>query len=320
MADRYLREGVAHKAASTISVETAYLVSARAAFKDRKAKDISRQDVIDFLAARAVGTPIAANRTLAVLATMFGWAVERGILETTPIVKIGKPTKREIPKDRVLNEREIVTLWRAFDDLDKPMAAALRLLLVTGQRPGQVAAMERGELHDLDDRGGAAWHIPVAKRKDPRGAKRGPHVVPLSPLAGKIIGGCLDARASDDLSPAVFLSRRSGAAIERNSFSQAMRRLVARLDAQRLAADPSTIASLQARPPSPHDLRRTCATQMAALGISREDRMAVLDHSQPGVHSKHYDHYERLAEKRAALEAWERRLREILAAPIGEAR
>ncbi len=236
--------------------------------------------------------PIAANRTLAVLATLFGWAVERGILETTPIVKIGKPTKREIPKDRVLSEREIVTLWRAFDDLDKPMAAALRLLLMTGQRPGQVAAMERRELHDLDDRAGAAWHIPVAKRKDPRGAKRGPHVVPLSPLAGQIIEGCLDARAPV-LSPAVFLSRRSGAAIERNSLSQAMRRLVTRLDAQRLAAHPSTIASLQARPPSPHDLRRTAATQMAALGVPREDRMAVLDHSQPGVHSKHYDYYER---------------------------
>jgi hypothetical protein len=78
VADRYLREGVAHKAASTAAVERAYLVSARAAFKDRKAKDISRQDVIDFLAARAVGTPIPANRTLAVLATLSGWAVERG--------------------------------------------------------------------------------------------------------------------------------------------------------------------------------------------------------------------------------------------------
>lgn len=239
VADRYLREGVAHKAASTISVETAYLVSARAAFKDRKAKDISRQDVIDFLAARAVGTPVAANRTLEVLATLFGWAVERGILETTPIVKIGKPTKREIPKDRVLTEREIVPLWRAFDDLDKQMAAALRLLLVTGQRPSQVAAVELGELHDLHDPEGAAWHIPAAKRKDPRGSKRGPHVVPLAQFAVEIVESALASRSPGDSSPAVFLSRRNGgAAIERNSLSQALQRLVTCLDARRLDAAP----------------------------------------------------------------------------------
>jgi integrase len=77
------------------------------------------------------------------------------------------------------------------------------------------------------------------------------------------------------------------------------------------------IAGLRSKPPTPHDLRRTCATQ-AALGVLREDRMAVLDHAQPGVHSKHYDHYERLAEKRAALAVWGRK-REILAAPIVKA-
>jgi hypothetical protein len=46
-------------------------------------------------------------------------------------------------------------------------------------------------------------------------------------------GGRMSCHSPDDLSPAVFLSRRSGAAIERNSLSQAMRRLVTRLDAQR---------------------------------------------------------------------------------------
>jgi hypothetical protein len=51
---------------------------------------------------------------------------------------------------------------------------------------------------------------------------------------------------------------------------------------------------------------------MAALGIRREDRKAVLDHSEGDVHGRHYDQYERLPEKRLALAAWERRLRDIL--------
>lgn len=152
LADRYLREAVEpRKAASTAGVERAYLASAREAFKGRKAKEISRQDIRDFLAERAKTAPVGANRTLAILSTLFGWAVEAGVLDATPVVKIARPTKYETPKDRVLNDLEIVALWRAFDGLDKPMSGALRLLLATGQRPGQIVTMEQGELHDLHD-------------------------------------------------------------------------------------------------------------------------------------------------------------------------
>ena len=60
----------------------------------------------------------------------------------------------------------------------------------------------------------------------------------------------------------------------------------------------------RADPPSPHDLRRTFATRLSGLGVSKEDRDALLNHIRSDVGSKHYDLYERAKEKRAALNQW----------------
>ena len=60
----------------------------------------------------------------------------------------------------------------------------------------------------------------------------------------------------------------------------------------------------RADPPSPHDLRRTFATRLSSLGVSKEDRDALLNHIRADVGSKHYDLYERAKEKRVALNQW----------------
>jgi integrase len=65
--------------------------------------------------------------------------------------------------------------------------------------------------------------------------------------------------------------------------------------------------------PTPHDFRRSCATGLAALGVPREDRLAVLAHAQDDVHAAHYDRYDRLAERRRALVLWEAHVAEIVA-------
>ena len=65
-------------------------------------------------------------------------------------------------------------------------------------------------------------------------------------------------------------------------------------------------------PPSPHDLRRTFATRLSGLGVSKEDRDALLNHIRSDVGSKHYDLYERAKEKRAALSKWEEALAALL--------
>lgn len=56
------------------------------------------------------------------------------------------------------------------------------------------------------------------------------------------------------------------------------------------------------------DIRRTCKTLMGELGISKELRDRIQNHALQDVSSRHYDRYDYLAEKRDALEQWERRL------------
>jgi integrase len=63
---------------------------------------------------------------------------------------------------------------------------------------------------------------------------------------------------------------------------------------------------------TPHDMRRTAATHLAALGFSTVVPF-VLGHTPKTVTGIHYDHHGYLAEKRNALEAWAQRLDGIAA-------
>jgi Arm DNA-binding domain/Phage integrase family len=136
----------------------------------RKAKDIARRDVIallDKIVDR--GSPIAANRTLAVVRRMFGWALSRDIVSANPCARVKAPSQ-ETRRDRVLSADEIAGLWRALDKPDlaisKPIRLALKLQLATGQRKGEVVGAEWGEF-DLNE---LIWTIPGERAKN-RGAR-----------------------------------------------------------------------------------------------------------------------------------------------------
>ena len=64
--------------------------------------------------------------------------------------------------------------------------------------------------------------------------------------------------------------------------------------------------------PTAHDLRRTLATRLAALGIAAEDVKACLNHARGDVTGRHYDQYDRLREKRRALELWSEQVQSII--------
>jgi hypothetical protein len=54
---------------------------------------------------------------------------------------------------------------------------------------------------------------------------------------------------------------------------------------------------------------------MATLGVSKDDRMRVVNHSSGDVHDRHYDKSEHMAEKRAALEVWGAALARMVGEP-----
>jgi integrase len=175
----------------------------------RKANDIARKDVIALLD-RIIdrGSPVAANRTLAVVRRMFGWAPSRDIIPANPCSAVKAPGK-ETRRDRVLSADEIAALWRSLDDpatpISRPIRLALKLQLTTAQRKGEVIDAEWSEF-DITE---GVWTIPAANAKNGM-----PHRVPLSALALAVLdevrgmaltaanrNGCFSRRVARGQSP-----------------------------------------------------------------------------------------------------------------------
>jgi integrase len=309
LAERYLNDYAKPRKASWKDDEQR-LGRARAALGRKEAASVTRRDIINFLDDVKRTAPVQANRIQTILCTMFNWAVEEELLDSNPIAGLRKRAK-ESAATRTLTDAEIRVLWAGFDAAAREsvtgedVAAALKALLLTGQRPGEVAGALQRELSDLGNKL-ARWEIPGERMK-----ARRPHVLPLAPMARSIFEHAVARRSEEGDKVGVFGSRYlERDTLARHSLSQALRRIIPNLEAPGPNAD--AVASLQADPPTPHDFRRTVATGMAALAIPREDRLAVLGHRPGDVHGAHYDRYERLKEKRSALETWERHVAEVL--------
>jgi len=259
---------------------------------NRKARDIGRRDVIallDSIVAR--GAPIMANRTLATIRRMFNWAVGRDILDASPCVQIERPAA-ENKRDRVLAVAEIRAFWHGLDHL--PIADSIRLALkfqlVTGQRRGECAEASWAEC-DFDE---DIWTIPAER------AKNGvAHRVPLSSLTLDLLDEIKERCGGSDW---LFPSPRGMGPITPSSISHALKKHRGKLG----IADAS-----------PHDLRRTAASHMTGLGVSRLVVSKILNHVESGV-TAIYDQYAYDREKRDALAIWARRISEIIA-PEGAA-
>ena len=120
-----------------------------------KAADIARKDVRGVLD-RIGDRPVLSNAVLAGASAVFSWAVEQDILAINPARGIKRhPVKA---RERILNESEIKSFWIAFDDAGLLRSSALKLVLLTGQRPGEVCHMRREHIEQVE--GGAWWTLP----------------------------------------------------------------------------------------------------------------------------------------------------------------
>jgi integrase len=257
------------------------------AWGKRKAKDITRRDVItllDKLVDR--GAPIQANRTLACVRKMFNFAVSRDIVPISPCTQITAPSA-ENRRDRVLSAGEIRLFWQKLDAAPMAMVTrlALKLILVTGQRKGEVINAEWSEVN-LNS---AWWTIPAEKSKNKLA-----HRVPLSPLAIALLE---EAQALAGDSRWVFPGRKIENPIRGDSVNEALARSLPCLEIEDQFV--------------PHDLRRTMASHLTGMGISRLVVSKLLNHVETGITAV-YDRHSYDDEKRRALEAWGIRLQEII--------
>jgi integrase len=254
------------------------------AWGDRQIQDVTKRDVLDLLDGVVDrGGGLTANRVLAAIRKLFNWAVDRGIIETSPAAGVRAPLPEQ-SRDRVLSDDELRSLWLACDKRGYPWGDFTKLLLLTGQRRTEVGGMTWSEL-DLDKK---EWNLPAHRTKNGEA-----HTIPLPEVAVDIIKALPRIASDGD-----FLFTVNGGS-HVTGYSRAKADLSAP-DSERWTF---------------HDLRRTAATGMARLGISLPVIEKVLNHTSGsfagivGVYQRHSF----ADEKRTALEVWAKHVTALVA-------
>lgn len=263
----------------------------------KRIQDITRRDVREHLERLAVTAPIGANRTFAELRKFFNWTVGKDILTASPMTDLQAPSEENASRNRVLIRRkeipgssddELCWLWQACEAYDDaagrgPFGPFLQLLVLTGQRRTEVAAMTWGEI-DMD---AAEWVIPAARSKNGE-----PHVVPLSKSAIAILLALPRIKGNSGY---VFTTDGEHPV---SGFSRMKHRI------DNLMADMAGGVNIPDW--TLHDIRRTVAAGMQRIGVKMEVTEKVLNHKSgsfrgiAGVYQVH-DYAD---EKRVALDAW----------------
>ena len=222
--------------------------------------------------------PTARNRLRSALSTFFSWAIQEGLTETNPVQGTGK-ADAGASRDRVLTPDELRTLWRSLG-YDR-FSEIVRLLLLTGQRRNEIGKLQWSEV----DLARKLIMLPPERVKNGRA-----HDVPLSAQALAILAR-LPRRNSSGF---IFADRGF------NDWDRAKQELD-----QRLGFTDWRL----------HDIRRTCATMMAEIGVLPHIVEAVLNHQsghKAGVAGT-YNRARYEGEMRSALRRWADHLDRVVA-------
>ncbi len=281
----------------------------------RKAVDITKRDVVLLLESIIErGSPGSANNNFKIIRKMFNYAVEKDIIKhrDNPCVGVKMPAPLN-RGDRALNADEIKTLWAnmAACPISDDIQRALKLIILTAQRPGEVIGMHTSEID------GKWWTVPAERSKNKLA-----HRVYLTPTALDLIGPLeVMDEETKEMKPKEFIfpcvSVKKDKPAKRLSISQAVSRSLAvpiKANGEQVfdkEGNPVTENKLGVADFTPHDLRRTAATFMSQLGFMDEIIDSVLNHTKQGIiRTYNLNRYDK--EKQQALEAWERKLNSII--------
>jgi integrase len=237
--------------------------------------DVRRSQIVEMLdKIEDEHGPVQADRTLAYFRKALNWYAARDDRFVPAIVPgMARTRGSERARSRVLSDDEIRLFWPLLEKAGI-WGACAKVLLLTGQRRGEVGAMRRNEI-DKD----GVWVIPTEKYKTRRS-----HVVPLSRTAFDII------EAQSNHYDHVFASRKE------TRFSAWAKPKIKFDRAVAAANDGNPVQNWTL-----HDLRRTAKTLMARAGVRPDISERVLGHVIAGVEGV-YDRHSYLDEKREALE------------------
>jgi hypothetical protein len=104
----------------------------------RPIDQIKRADVVRVLdTIIAGGAPTRANRALAAIKKLMNWCIDRAMIETSPVAALRPPTK-EVARDRVLTDEEMIAIWHAGASEGFAFAHIILQALHASARKGQI--------------------------------------------------------------------------------------------------------------------------------------------------------------------------------------
>ena len=257
-----------------------------------KMVDVRRRDIQPVIdRSLGQGKLHMANRVFHTTKSLFKWAVSRGEIDEDPCAGMRQPAQ-EKARDRALSDDEVKQIWQQLPKVSFQAGAAIKLLLLTGQRSQEVLGAKWSEF-DFER---ALWTLPSSEPGRSK-KRKSAHLVPLSPTAVSIIAALRERNG--DL-PTLFRAKtRAGGP------ASPTRSLLLGAKIQLDEALPELAAWRI------HDLRRTCRTGMGMLGVPVHVAELVLGHALTGIVAT-YDRYTYLAEKRDALNRWEAHVLQVV--------
>ena len=269
---------------------------------DKKIADVTRDEVISALDTIAEGQrkgKTAKQLTGEVLTQakrLWRFAVERGLLVESPIEKLtrsafdAKPNKRDV----TLRLDELAAIWRALDNpnqckSDPVTIAAMKLLILTGQRESEVCEAEWTEF----DLSAGLWRLPAERTKTKRA-----HLVHLAPQAVAIIQALKPITGKRHY---VFASPlKPKQAIYGRAVNNSLQTMFNR-------GKLPNVTQCHV-----HDFRRTLISRLPDLGFEAFLGHKIANHVLSGVFA-HYNTNSYEEQRETALKAWAERI-EILVA------
>lgn len=232
-----------------------------------------------------------ARKCLTLMRGMFDFAEARGQITVNPAQAI-QPSKigasKSAPRERTLDLKELRRLWVAIDEMRLALtsAAAIRFLILTGQRRGELLLAKWSHI-DFDNR---TWTIPAANTKN-----RKTHTVYLSDAALGLL------RSIDWNGEHVFTGRVEGQPTGPSSITTAIMRLQGRKARKRDESAPMS----DVKPFSVHDLRRTVATGLGEhCAVQPHIVERMLNHVPEDSLVATYQRAQYIEEQRVAWQAW----------------
>jgi len=226
-----------------------------------QAAAIVRADVKTLMG--SIAAPVLANQILAAASAIFSWAVKEEIVAGNPCRGVDRNETKS--RERVLSDSDLPRFWSALDDTGLVASSALKMILLSGQRPGEVSHMRREHIVD------GWWEMPgepVPALGWPGTKNSQTHRIWL-PAPAQALLAELDDKAAEGF---VFAGP-GGRPVD--GLDAAMRAICAKLGVERA---------------TPHDLRRTHGSTITALGFGRDAMNRIQNHREGGIASVYDRH------------------------------